>query len=371
MTIAELSDALAQELGQYRREGNSIYFPSVTDKDEPEHRVDSVVGALFCTCRGFIRWRHCDHVRRARRLFSMETNRTTALTVPDAGQRLPMQQRSPQQLAIRLAQMVEERGLVATFFKDVMEEGHDYGVIPGTDKPTLFKPGAEKLAELYGYAPVVRDRQENVDYDTGFYRVVITMGLVNKDTGELVAEGVGECNTREARYFYRWVSANRIPEGINKDSLKSEERSSRNGKYRVYRLENDDLFTLWNTVLKMSKKRALVDAVLSATRSSGIFGRSAQEIQTWIDAEYTDITESDEEDDADQPPQPKQDVQAPPRPSRPTQPTPPKPESSACEHPADARYMDETTTLMTCRICGAVLEEPPADAPRKQPSLPV
>ena len=28
----------------------------------------------------------------------------------------------------------------------------DYGIIPGTDKPALLKPGAEKLCEIYGLA---------------------------------------------------------------------------------------------------------------------------------------------------------------------------------------------------------------------------
>ena len=29
-----------------------------------------------------------------------------------------------------------------------MIDGHDYGTIPGTPKPTLLKPGAEKIAKL-------------------------------------------------------------------------------------------------------------------------------------------------------------------------------------------------------------------------------
>ena len=31
-------------------------------------------------------------------------------------------------------------------------EDQDYGVIPGTTKPTLLKPGAEKIAKLLGLA---------------------------------------------------------------------------------------------------------------------------------------------------------------------------------------------------------------------------
>jgi len=33
----------------------------------------------------------------------------------------------------------------------------------------------------------------------------------------------------------------------------------------MYRLENEDPWTLWNTVLKMAKKRALADAIERST----------------------------------------------------------------------------------------------------------
>ena len=33
-----------------------------------------------------------------------------------------------------------------------LRDGVDYGVIPGTSKPTLLKPGAEKIAKLLGLA---------------------------------------------------------------------------------------------------------------------------------------------------------------------------------------------------------------------------
>jgi hypothetical protein len=44
------------------------------------------------------------------------------------------------------------------------------------------------------------------------------------------------------------------------------------------RVENEDIADLKNTILKMSKKRAKVDATLSATRSSGIF---TQDMEDW------------------------------------------------------------------------------------------
>ena len=222
---------------------------------------------------------------------------------------------TPQEMAVRLADMKQKVDLLQTFFKEIMEEGQDYGVIPGTQKPTLLKPGAEKLCEFYGYSIGIEvDEQSNVE--TGYYRARVKAILTSRRTGRVIAEGVGEANTMEGRYHWRWVPEDEVPPTLDKAMLKSkpgdkwvfaseipqdmdrsklpkEERvSRRTGKpYTVfnvgttlYRIPNDDPWTLWNTVLKMGKKRALVDVVLSATRSSGLFTQDVEDLQDWIGA---------------------------------------------------------------------------------------
>jgi hypothetical protein len=52
--------------------------------------------------------------------------------------------------ALSITQAVERFNAVVEFVRTVMREGVDYGVIPGTDKHTLLKPGAEKLCTLFG-----------------------------------------------------------------------------------------------------------------------------------------------------------------------------------------------------------------------------
>src|ERR1700733_14115673 len=49
----------------------------------------------------------------------------------------------------------DQRKLLGEFVKREMVEGpdKDYGVIPGTEKKTLFKPGAEKLCSLFKCVP--------------------------------------------------------------------------------------------------------------------------------------------------------------------------------------------------------------------------
>jgi hypothetical protein len=87
----------------------------------------------------------------------------------------------------------------------------------------------------------------------------------------------------EGRYRYRWVFQSDIPPHLDKNTLQKKQIPTKRGKAWLYRVENDDVFSLVNTLLKMAKKRALVDAALSAGRLSEIFTE---------DQEYTPADES-------------------------------------------------------------------------------
>lgn len=154
---------------------------------------------------------------------------------------------------------------------------HDYGVIPGTPKPSLWKPGAEKLCKLLSLSDsyIVADKVE--DWDRGFFSYQVTCELRNISDGKLIAQGLGSCNSREARYRYRWVFGSEVPHHIDKASLAVKSIRTRKGqKATMYRVENDDPYSLVNTLLKMAKKRAMVDAVLSAGRLSDIFSQGGE-----------------------------------------------------------------------------------------------
>src|SRR5215472_8822593 len=57
------------------------------------------------------------------------------------------------------------------FVKGYMIEGEDYGKIPGVSKPSLFKPGAEKLCELYGLADTYPEEKTRriENWETGLF----------------------------------------------------------------------------------------------------------------------------------------------------------------------------------------------------------
>jgi hypothetical protein len=188
-----------------------------------------------------------------------------------------------QQFEQKLYNMKTMMEMTQRFFKGVMVKDQDYGVVPGTDKPGLLKPGAEKLCELYGFAATVKDLKETKNLETGFYDVTVEIEILDRKTGSVVGHGIGSANTYESRYRYRWLTDKKLPRDVDIKTLKSKLMNGKFGDYTLYRVENDDLYSQWNTILKMAKKRSLVDAVLQCTQSSGIFNQGEDALDAWVD----------------------------------------------------------------------------------------
>lgn len=161
------------------------------------------------------------------------------------------------------------------FVESVMVRDTDYGVIPGTgSKPSLYQPGAQKLCEIYGLAPDYLDLTVTEDWSAPFFYYRTKCVLTDRRSGLAVGSGVGACSSREDRYAYRWVKAEGVPRGTDLAGLKS-----KSTQYGVrYRLPNDDVASLVNTIQKMACKRALVHAVLGVTRSSGMFTQDVEDL---------------------------------------------------------------------------------------------
>lgn len=145
--------------------------------------------------------------------------------------------------AITLIEANERMRLLQEFVKEVMIPGVDFGIIPGCSKPSLYKTGAEKLSDIYGFSKHVEVVNRIEDWEMARFAYEIKVTLTNKRTGLVEAEGLGSCNSQEKKY------------------------------------REQDAFSITNTILKMAKKRALVDAVLSATRSSGLFTQDIEDLE--------------------------------------------------------------------------------------------
>jgi hypothetical protein len=238
-----------------------------------------------------------------------------------------------------LTQAVERRDAIVKLTQRIMVEGIDFGTVPGTNKPTLFKPGAEKLTTFFGLSPRFQIIKEIEDWGNGgrepflyyWYKCQLWRGDL------LVGEGDGSCNSHENRYRWRWVDEADIPPTANPELLKKRggrisefvfaiDKGETTGKYgkpeaywqrfrdaindgtatktqrttakgavydaweidsTQYRIPNDDIASLANTILKMAQKRALVAATLIAVNASEFFTQDLEDMV--IDGEYEDV----------------------------------------------------------------------------------
>jgi hypothetical protein len=207
----------------------------------------------------------------------LTTENITALTLPD-----------PIEFTAKMKAIVQFQRIV----REQLVEGQDYGTFPGIDKPTLFKPGAEKIAKLLELADVyITEDKVEIWTGNGFFHYKIKAQLIHIGSGKLISEGLGECNSMESKYRYRWVSVSKLPANVDATKLVSEVRKGKGGKgeWTAYRLDNEDIFSQVNTILKMAKKRALVDAALSAGRLSQLFTQDVEDLfaNKVIDSEST------------------------------------------------------------------------------------
>lgn len=144
--------------------------------------------------------------------------------------------------------LIEAHKEAAAVIRDALEDGRDYGMIPGAGaRKVLLKAGAERLSVAFGLRPRYTVTSSDCDHDRvvtfvdrykkpstslGVYRYTLKCELLRDDI--VVGEGIGSCSTLESKYISR-------PRDCE------------------------------NTVLKMAKKRALVDAILGTLSLSDRF----------------------------------------------------------------------------------------------------
>jgi len=195
--------------------------------------------------------------------------------------------------ALSIEQAVNRYNAVIEFTKTVMKKDKDYGVIPGTDKPTLLKPGAEKLCSLFGMVPDFTIIDKITDFNSGLFYFQYRCTLLRD--GNVVGAGLGSCNSREKKYRYRNVVEWKATEEEKTNAIRTETRTSRNGKdYKVYIIENAEPFDLVNTLDKMAQKRALIAATLIAANASEFFTQDVEDMDI-IAGEYSIIEPEIEE----------------------------------------------------------------------------
>lgn len=178
-----------------------------------------------------------------------------------------------------------------------MKEGEHFGKIPGCgDKPTLLKSGAEKLNFMFRLAAKYTIKEKELSAGHREYQVITE--LTHIPTGQLFGQGVGSASTMETKWRYR-NSALKCPECGKETIIKGKKeygggficfgkKGGCNAKFpetderitnqETGKIEYENPADYYNTVLKMAKKRSLVDASLTTTAASDIFTQDVEEL---------------------------------------------------------------------------------------------
>lgn len=235
--------------------------------------------------------------------------------------------------ALSIQQSVDRRNQMVQFVQAILKKDVDFGAIPGTDKPTLLKPGAEKLTTFFGLTKrfeIIERVEDWTGKDHGgepFFYYLYRCQLLRGE--KLIAESDGSANSFESKYRWRWVKESDVPPKLEKTTLVSRaskasepdfaiKKRETGGKYGkpaaywdrfekaiadgtarkvqkpkrdggnmsaweiddvVYRIPNDDIAGQVNTLQKMAQKRALIGTTLLAVNASEFFTQDIEDLQ--------------------------------------------------------------------------------------------
>jgi hypothetical protein len=279
----------------------------------------------------------------------VEPNRAVATIDPQAEQALVIMP------VLNFQQFLQRREVMYSMLNQVMLKDTDYGTIPGTPKPTLYKAGAEKLAQLFGLSVdlvPVEIREEWADRTHEAFLYYKYQAVVYRGSLKVIAY-TGIAHSHEVKYRWRWVPEHEVPSYLDKAGLERKEghisefrfaidKAETSGKYAkpaeywqqfkdairenrakffkkqmgkttppnmkeaveidctVFRVPNPEVEDLAHTLNAMSQKRALVGAIRYATNASDIFevNDAVEEGDLVIDGQYSEVTaqEKDRQD---------------------------------------------------------------------------
>jgi hypothetical protein len=210
-------------------------------------------------------------------------------------------------MAVPYEAILRRKHMLLDIYEHIMKENTHYGKIPGCgDKPTLLKPGAEALSSTFQISPEYSITKTDLPGGHREYEIVCKLYSIN---GSFVGSGVGSATTMEGKYRFRvgggdatdievpkkyWDTRKTDPKAAakilrdlaNQNDIEGDSFGTQkvDGVWRITtksadaKIEHDNPADYYNTVLKMAKKRAFVDAILTTTGASDIFTQDIEDM---------------------------------------------------------------------------------------------
>lgn len=197
-----------------------------------------------------------------------------------------------------IAEIISHVSTVQEVMRAVMKENVHFGKIPGTDKPTLYKPGAEVLCMAFRIAPsyVVEDLSSP---DVIRYRVTCTG--THQATGIVLGAGMGEASSSEEKYKWRKAVCKEEFDQTPAHMRRNKFGKAKGGGHYVQEQVRTEPADLANTVLKMASKRAHMAMVLNVTAASDCFAQDLEDMDDALRDHLARHGEESQDQPAEQP----------------------------------------------------------------------
>lgn len=203
----------------------------------------------------------------------------------------PYTARAPEEYRARFVMDPAEAAALDKQLRDCMRavlvEGTDYGLIPGMGtKPSLFKPGAEKLIQWFGLGfenDEVKTERDDPEFPSGIADKARRIGVTYRCTVyKELADGrrvtVATCEAYagfDEDKFYVTLDAARAKAEAKERQYAVQYRRQPNPAKWEYATEYR---APWNSVIKMCEKRALVGGAIVATAAAGLFMQDLEDM---------------------------------------------------------------------------------------------
>lgn len=177
---------------------------------------------------------------------------------------------------LTVTEIRKQVNLIQEVMRDIMKKDEHYGIIPGCKKPSLLKPGAEKIASTFHIhiesgEGLVEDLSTP---DKAHFRVTCKA----YQNGVCLGSSVGVCSSDEEKY--KWKKPTCDEEWEEADPSQRREKWVKYGnekakKWKQIRTQPADLE---NTILQMADKRGYVALVRKVTAASDVFAMNIEDL---------------------------------------------------------------------------------------------
>ena len=190
---------------------------------------------------------------------------------------------------------------IAAVVKDYLRPGVDFDTIPGTGKPSLLQPGAERLGQFFSFFSTSQLVEKEQDFDTEppylsfTYRV--SVGPLSAD-GKIVPISTMEGTANSWEDKWRWRQARPTCPDCGKATVIHKKAGgwfcgpreggcghgfknddTRLTSQKAGRVPNEDVYSLVNTIRMIAQKRGYVAAMKRATATSEFFTQDMEDFR--------------------------------------------------------------------------------------------